>query len=77
MITIKSKAYAREDIQFLILCFNKGLTNCWVHTDNKFNTQPCFECRYKLACYDMHSALNHLLSLDYRMETESIKSRDS
>ena len=77
MITIKSKAYARKDIQFLILCFNKGLTHCWVHNDNKFNTEPCWECQYRLACYDMHSALNHLLSLDYRMETEFIKSSDS
>ena len=77
MITIKSKAYARKDIQFLINRFDKGLDQCWVHRDGQFDTEPCWECQYRMACYDMHSSLNHLKSLDYRMEVEFIKSSDS
>ena len=70
MITIKSKAYARKDIQFLINRFDKGLDQCWVHRDGQFDTQPCWECQYRMACYDMKA-------LDYRMEVEFIKSSDS
>ena len=73
MITIKSKNYNRENIQFLIHRFNTGLSACWVHKEGKFDSEPCWECIHRTACYDMESSLAHLYALYYKSEVNSEK----
>ena len=77
MITIACKNKKKEYIDFLIKRFDIALSECWIHRENKCPSPHCTECKDKLACFDMQSALNHLKAVQFRMENKGGDSVDS
>lgn len=70
MITVRTGAWTKEDKVFFGEVLNSGLSKCCF----AFNTgvpKYCTDCKNKIACADLRSAMYHIWSILMRDEAQT------
>lgn len=72
MITIKSKAYTRDDATFVADVINRGLCGHCEQYSSYYDPQDmnCEGCLHKTACADLQSAYHYMRAKALRMFDE-------
>ena len=71
MITIRTNHYTQEDYLFVAEVLHSGLTHsCFNFTPNN-DANICENCKQRISCKELQSAMHFVLSKIYRIEAES------
>lgn len=65
MITVRTGAYSKEDLDFLSKVLVSGLEKSCYNYSYGCNTLVCAECKARIACKEAQSALHHTLAVLY------------
>lgn len=71
MITVRTGAWTKEDKIFLGDVIDKGLQKCCYAYGTGCQMTVCKECKNKIACADLRSAMFHIWSILMRNEAQT------
>lgn len=71
MITVRTGSWTKEDKVFLGEVIDKGLEKCCFAYGTGCQKTICQECKNKIACADLRSALYHIMSIVVREEVQT------
>ena len=74
MITVRTGAYSKEDLDFLAKVFVTGLEKSCYNYSYGCNSMVCAECKSRIACKEAQSALHHTLAVLYSKQAENLYS---
>ena len=71
MITIRTNPYTKEDFLFVEQVLHTGLGHSCFNVFGNTDVEICKNCKQKISCKELQSAMHFVLAKIYRNEAES------
>lgn len=71
MITIRTHGYTQEDFLFVEQVLQAGLSHSCFNVFTNTDVSICENCKQKISCKELQSAMHFVLAKIYRNEAES------
>ena len=71
MITIRTNPYTQEDFLFVEQVLHTGLSHSCFNVFGNTDVNICENCKQRISCKELQSAMHFVISKIYRIEAES------